>query len=692
MLKCERTNVPPGGMVLVSEKDNGGVFRWSDDRQGSPRRLAKKAAAKAPTKAKKDKQPRKVFPTPEAAAARYRSCGKSTGQWDYLDADGQLAMRVFRFPLPPDPAKPDAKPAKQFRPVSRVQRGWVLGDPEGPILLNRLPELLAAPEGSRVIVVEGERKCDAARAMGWVVTASAHGSGGAAKSDWSPVRGQHVVILIDRDETGEKYGKAVAALAYAAGALSVRIVRLWELWPEMPQTGDIVDLIEHRRNDLDVVRAQVEGLMDRATEEPRPQLDDLAVFDPVSAVSLMRQHAEMRPPVIEGLLRQGEVANIVAAPKIGKTWLVHSLAGAIVSGGQWLGKKAKKGSVLLIDGELHPETLAERMRIIQRSAGLSDTDMALLNVVSMRGQCVDVNRLGKLLNAKVSPGQYMVVILDALYRFLPGDCEENSNEGMMRVYNALDAIAREIGASVVVVHHSSKGSQSAKAVTDVGAGGGAQSRAADTHMVLRDHEVDGAVVVDAAVRSFAPLKSFVVRSAAPGWELAPDLDPKKLRKRVNSASRADNNEIATHTSLPETRTPEWFAREVVGDLNLIKDAVIRRAKTTFSMKKSEAETLLKCAKADELVSGVPAGLNQPLRYNAVGTTGSKVTPGGKEGGGRGVCVPPTPPRAQARGVKGTETPPPLSSQASKSKTAERRNVRLMGSSAVAAADTLGGAA
>ncbi len=43
-----------------------------------------------------------------------------------------------------------------------------------------------------------------------------------------------------------------------------------------------------------------------------------------------------------------------------------------------------------------------------------------------------------------------------------------------------------------------------KAMGGVGAGAGAQSRVADVHLVLRDHEEAGVAVVDAAVRSFAP--------------------------------------------------------------------------------------------------------------------------------------------------------------------------------------------
>ena len=48
--------------------------------------------------------------------------------------------------------------------------------------------------------------------------------------------------------------------------------------------------------------------------------------------------------------------------------------------------------------------------------------------------------------------------------------------------------AARLGAAIVLVHHTTKGAQAGKSVTDIGAGGGAQSRAADTHLVARYDE------------------------------------------------------------------------------------------------------------------------------------------------------------------------------------------------------------
>ncbi len=60
---------------------------------------------------------------------------------------------------------------------------------------------------------------------------------------------------------------------------------------------------------------------------------------------------------------------------------------------------------------------------------------------------------------------------------LPAGIDENDNAAMSQVYNAIDRYAEMLQASFILVHHSSKGSQSGKSVTDVGSGAGAISRA-----------------------------------------------------------------------------------------------------------------------------------------------------------------------------------------------------------------------
>ena len=119
---------------------------------------------------------------------------------------------------------------------------------------------------------------------------------------------------------------------------------------------------------------------------------------------------------------------------------------------------------------------------------------------------------------------------------------ENDNAAETLVYNRIDEIAERTRGAVVLIHHASKGSQTDKRVTDVGAGARAQSRAADCHLVLREHEEPGVVVLEAAVRSFAPVEPLALRWQFPLW-VPDDSDPELLKGRLggNEQRQADRD-------------------------------------------------------------------------------------------------------------------------------------------------------
>jgi hypothetical protein len=78
----------------------------------------------------------------------------------------------------------------------------------------------------------------------------------------------------------------------------------------------------------------------------------------------------------------------------------------------------------------------------------------------------------------------------------------------------------------------------------VGAGAGSQSRATDTHLVLRPHEEDDVVVLEAAVRSWPPVMPRCLRWAFPVWLPADDLDPALLRSEQTKRKRVADQQPA----------------------------------------------------------------------------------------------------------------------------------------------------
>lgn len=327
----------------------------------------------------------------------------------------------------------------------------------------------------------------------------------------------------------------------------------------------------------------------------------------VSVRQLMAACPALRAPVIEGLLREGETMNLIASPKTGKSWLVLDLAIAVATGRPWLGRfPTVAGDVLIIDNELHGETSANRIPKVAKARGLGTDEFAdNVFIRNLRGGLQDIVSLGTYFRA-IEPGRFRLIVLDAFYRFLPAGMDENANADMASLYNHIDRYAADLGCAFVLIHHSSKGNQSGKSVTDVGAGAGSQSRATDAHLVLRPHEEADVVVLDAAVRSWPPQESVCLRWAFPVWDVAEDLDPKRLK--VESPRRRQRSERPP----PQDWTPERFASAFVSGSPALRDEILLAA--TKDLSHAEATRLLKLAEARGLVQRFQPGPSERVRF------------------------------------------------------------------------------
>ena len=260
-----------------------------------------------------------------------------------------------------------------------------------------------------------------------------------------------------------------------------------------------------------------------------------------NALDLLQEYHNMKEPLIEGLLRREEVMNIVAAPKTGKSWFVLQLALAFCTGTKWAGLSCTKGKVLLIDNELHKETISKRIRTVADAMGIPEdcTDLGNLDIYPQRGDEKDLRLIASTVKQETDE-KFDVIIIDALYKALPKDVDENSNGQITDVYSHLDRLARSTGAAVILVHHTSKGNQANKSVTDVGSGAGAQSRAPDTHLTLRPHKENGVVSVNCCVRSFPPVDPFCLcRDENNLWSLAPEYDPAEMEGKEGKRSEEE---------------------------------------------------------------------------------------------------------------------------------------------------------
>jgi hypothetical protein len=256
---------------------------------------------------------------------------------------------------------------------------------------------------------------------------------------------------------------------------------------------------------------------------------------------LCAEFPQLRHPIIDGIIRKGDTANIIAPPKVGKSWCSYGIALSVATGLPWLGRfDCEPGRVLLIDNELFPSDIAWRIPKVASAMGIPEVDYCHnLDILPLRGQLMDLIAINRLLTT-VKTGEYSLVIFDAFYRGLPSGMSENDNAAIAGLFNLIDQTTDHLQSAWINIHHSSKGSQSGKSVVDVGAGAGSQSRAADAHLVLREHQEAGFAVLDGAVRTFPPIQPVALKWDWPLWNVALDIDPSQLAGLLTRGDERQN--------------------------------------------------------------------------------------------------------------------------------------------------------
>lgn len=277
---------------------------------------------------------------------------------------------------------------------------------------------------------------------------------------------------------------------------------------------------------------------------PPPPAPAPAEPEDIPVDKLVEGYPSLRPVLIDGFLRLGETMNIIAPPKTGKSWLVTDLALSVAMGTDWFGFQCERGRVLIIDNELHKETSASRLPKVIASRGYDiKTVGPWLSIVNQRGKLKTIEDIGNHI-AEYREKKYRLIIIDAFYRAMPRGIDENDNGAIADVYNMLDRFAQEIGCAFILIHHTSKGNQAQKSVTDVGAGAGSQSRAADTHLVLRKHKEKGVIVMDSVVRSFRSSEPVCLKWDFPLWRRDDSIDPTDLEGKIEAKKQKTGTDAA----------------------------------------------------------------------------------------------------------------------------------------------------
>ncbi|MCG3883358.1 AAA family ATPase [Photobacterium leiognathi] len=171
--------------------------------------------------------------------------------------------------------------------------------------------------------------------------------------------------------------------------------------------------------------------------------------------------------VLKGLLSGGYIGMLIAAPGIGKSHLVMSIAMEAASGVPFvgLGYEGKKTKTLLYSSE-DPEIIVKD-RFKKKLSGLSehvvdaiDENMMILSDELMQSLVLPINashdekREHKIFINKfiAAINKYDLLIIDTVSESMTADLVSNDQ----RIKNELQSLARKAGVSILLVHHINK--------------------------------------------------------------------------------------------------------------------------------------------------------------------------------------------------------------------------------------------
>jgi hypothetical protein len=351
-------------------------------------------------------------------------------------------LRTVRFEHSTKVQADKGRPEKDFRWEHCVAGVWYSGDGgiDKPLYLNQA--FRERDQEGRAIGFEGEAKADLAGELSFPAFSFKDISEEAAAAlvDWD------VVLWGDADPAGAKYAKRAAEIISKAGARSVAIAAPH---PEIPAAGDIVDAVRG----LGWTAADVSRLIASA----KPTTTSQSKLQVLTLDEILKLDVPEASMLIEGVLPGTGASLLVGAAKSGKTLNAVQMAIAVASGTALYGNYPilTPGPVLVIEQD-DPAGGASIKTILQRSSvPIGGIPFRLVE----RGEYQFGPEFLELLEREIVGSALRLVVLDS-YTALRGPRPKGVDivKTEQSDLTALDSLAKRTKCTVLVLHHSSKGS------------------------------------------------------------------------------------------------------------------------------------------------------------------------------------------------------------------------------------------
>lgn len=213
-----------------------------------------------------------------------------------------------------------------------------------------------------------------------------------------------------------------------------------------PDDPDAYEYLAERVSELRRLDLEIDGIGDRSTDFRRYTLENFAEIEPESSSG----------DLVKGLLSRGSLVVLYGAPGSTKSFVALELGLAVASGQLWRDRRTKRGRVVYIAAE-GALGMKRRIKAARARYALGPAERVqfqlLADVVSLDPESGDVREFIRAMRASGGEGVALVII-DTLAQSMTGD--ENTSRDMMAVVKAAREIQAELGAAVLIVHHSGK--------------------------------------------------------------------------------------------------------------------------------------------------------------------------------------------------------------------------------------------
>lgn len=224
-------------------------------------------------------------------------------------------------------------------------------------------------------------------------------------------------------------------------------------------------------------RAKPENAIDRDSGGDDGASAENDGFPPITP-SMVIDTPKRAPVLIDGILREGHTLLVTARSKAGKTFLMLQLCVAVACGSKWLGKKCKQGRVLFVNPEVDPPSAENRLHDVAEAMNASlETVQSNVDFWHLRGHVQGIEDTARALRARVSRGEYKLIIFDSVYELYTGD--ENSADDARKFFHIIDRVSKNLDCAVAMTHHHAKGIRADLDALDRGSGSGVFGRKPD---------------------------------------------------------------------------------------------------------------------------------------------------------------------------------------------------------------------